>query len=1245
MSPIANCSQPLRATNPEFQTWLDNHVLTDADVQAMTDRLASLASHPMMTVVMPVVESVQQSFLQAAIASVSHQLYPHWQLYCVVDAALDLVTKAAMSDDRIHVLQRSRLENFADAVNMALAEATGDFLLVLGQHDRLAPHALFEVAVLLNQHPEADLVYSDEAQITDDDRLCDPSFKPDWSPETLLSYPYIGNLAAYRRSRLVDLGGWDSQYGQAATYDVVLRLSEQTTQILHSPQMLYYRRATAATTLGEGAYRALVAALERRGEAARVLPHDDGRAYTVRYTIQAYDRVSIIIPTRDLPDLLADCLESIFTQTTYPNYEVIVVDNGSVEPATHSLFAHWQAKEPDRFRCIPLDIPFNYPRLNNVAAQAATGTYLLFLNNDTKVITPDWVTAMVEYAQRATIGAVGATLLYPDGSVQHAGVQVNGGSTNITIAHNHVRNWSAVTAACLLCRRSVFEEIGGFDETLAIAFNDVDMCLKLLEKGYRNVCLPHVLLYHYESKSRGLENTPEKVSHRSEEIGHFVTRWLKYIRHDPYLSHHYVWRCYQPDFDYSLSVVVPWWDHTEFLELWERNMHHLRHAQVIFVDNGSQPEGEQALREFCHRHQVTLIRNATNLGFAAANNQGLEIATGTFLLHLNNDLEILELPWAFLCASAMEGLSGAGPCFNELGIRYVEGWALCANRHTLQRLGGWTEDYGPGYWDDVDLCYRFTTAGYQMVPVPALKHMIRHVTNATGRDGRLDQIALHLRNRGRFIQKYLRTYPKIMIDGVFFQRYKTGIARVWRTLLEEWAHTDFAQYLVLLDRAGTAPCIPEIRTRRIPPHDYNRLEDDRELLQELCDEEAADLFVSTYYSTPLTTPSVLMVHDMIPEVAATKDSDVNLDDFMWREKRQAIEQASAYIAVSESTARDLLHFFPAIDPARVTIAKEGVAPVFKPASLQAIANFQRKYGINKPYFLLVGSSIGYKNTILFYRSLAYLASRQGFDIVSVGSAGVLEDEFRACTEGITVHLLRLSDEELAVAYSGAIALVYPSQYEGFGLPIVEAMACGCPVITCANGSIPEVAGDAVLYVDDSDVVGMAEALCEVQKPTVRQRLYTAGQAQAAQFSWTKMAEVVAKALIEATLLPLNLSQQNLILFPDWSQPEEALATELAMVIQQLVSQVGEQPTTLLVDTTDSTLEAVDELFSGVVMALALEEGMDVTETMQISLVPKLGDLQWQALLPRLTAKLAMELESTNARRVVGLPQLKLAISV
>ncbi|WP_287284418.1 glycosyltransferase [Okeania sp. SIO2G4] len=493
------------------------------------------------------------------------------------------------------------------------------------------------------------------------------------------------------------------------------------------------------------------------------------------------------------------------------------------------------------------------------------------------------------------------------------------------------------------------------------------------------------------------------------------------------------------------------------------------------------------------------------------------------------------------------------------------------------------------------------------------------------------------RNNWKFLQpEYLqqpvkmeKRSPTIIIDGVFFQLSSTGIARVWRSVLGEWAKTEFAQHIIVLDRVNTSPKISGIRYRQIPAYSYNNTDADKKMLQQVCDEEGADLFISTYYTTPISTPSVFMAYDMIPEALET-----DLNKAMWREKHHAISHAFSYISISENTARDLVKFFPDIQPDEVTVACCGVAPTFTPATTTEINGFKYKYGISKPYFLLVGAGSNYKNAILFFQAFAQLYSKQGFEIVCTGSGLNFANEYREYAAGSVLHSLILSDEELKIAYSGAVALVYPSLYEGFGMPVAEALACGCPVITCANSSIPEVAGEAAIYVDANDIDGLTDALCEVQKPKVRNSLIAAGLEQVKKFSWDKMADIMSAALMKATLQRLNLREINLIIFPDWSQPEETVGLELQEVIKSLVTHKDKAKMTLLIDNSNISAEDADLILSSVAMNLLMESELEVDEGPEIVLVGELSQIQWSALILQLQGRIKLEHENEEAITVV-----------
>jgi glycosyltransferase involved in cell wall biosynthesis len=491
------------------------------------------------------------------------------------------------------------------------------------------------------------------------------------------------------------------------------------------------------------------------------------------------------------------------------------------------------------------------------------------------------------------------------------------------------------------------------------------------------------------------------------------------------------------------------------------------------------------------------------------------------------------------------------------------------------------------------------------------------------------------------ISKKIET--KIVIDGVFFQLYQTGISRVWKTLLEEWSKTGFSENIIVLDRSNTAPQIPGIRYRQIPAFDVNNLAGDRQMLQDICDEEGADVFTSTYYTTPVSTPTMLMIYDMIPEVMGW-----NLEEPAWRGKVQAIEQASAYASISENSAQDLLRFYPSTNSSQVTVTYCGVSSKFTPAPPAEIQAFQFKYGIQKPYFLITGGHGSYKNTVLFFQAFSQLINSGTFDIVCTSD---IPDGYRQFTQGSTVHHLRLNDEGLRLAYAGAVALIYPSKYEGFGLPIVEALACGCPVITCPTSSIPEVAKDAALYVQDQDVNGMVDALCEIQKPSVRQTLINKGLVQAQQFSWAKMAQQVGDILASFpsdSLSSLSLQERNLLMFPDWSIDEELLSEELASAIGQIIQTPDLDSTALLVDVSNAkSLEQVELILAGVSMNLLMEQDLDISEHLAISPVGMLSIEHWQELLPRINNLISLphQTDTTKLQLVTAGLQLPVELGV
>ncbi|MGL6338312.1 MAG: glycosyltransferase, partial [Waterburya sp.] len=463
-------AQNILGTTPEYSAWLAKRSLQNTDIDWLPEIIDTLGYQPLISIIVAV-ENIAQSYLVEMLESVLLQIYPYWEL-CLVKGVLiqpeikEILEDYETQDCRIKLISTEQPESTTAMANEALAVTTGDFVAFVRAGDQLAPNALSAVVEFLNLHPEADLIYTDEDQVNEVGQYFAPYFKPNWCPDSLLSRMYSGDLGVYRRDLIQNLGGWQLDYGEAGNFDLILRFTEKTVNIFHLPQILYHKRQIATeaiASLNQNYQKAIADALIRRQEPGKVIEHPEiPGIYTVRYQITDYKLVSIIIPTKNLGKVLDQCLKSIFTHSTYPNYEVIIIDNGTDEPESLEILSQWQTKEPHRCFVHRLDIPFNYSKLNNFGVEQAKGDYLLFLNNDVEVITEDWVEGMVEQAQRNSIGAVGAMLLYPDHKIQHGGVilGIRGvashshkhfvygepGYTNQLISTN---NYSAVTAACL----------------------------------------------------------------------------------------------------------------------------------------------------------------------------------------------------------------------------------------------------------------------------------------------------------------------------------------------------------------------------------------------------------------------------------------------------------------------------------------------------------------------------------------------------------------------------------------------------------------------------------------------------------------------------------------------------------------------------------------------------------------------------------------------------------------------------
>lgn len=507
-------------------------------------------------------------WLNQSLRSIAGQFYPYWEL-CLyhkpsspVETTDCLARWRQYAEPRLKIFTVEAESSTAKAYNSALKQAQGEFVLVMDPGDALSPDALYEVVRLLNSHPELAFIYSDEDKIQEDGIRFDPFFKPDWSPDLCLSMPYTGNLAIYRRATLERLGGFRDGFGDAAGYDLVLRLSEKISpsQICHLPRVLYHTRSGLPTVnqlphgvVSHEAGKAALNDYRRRNDIPGAVM--DGAlpgSYRLRRFLPDNLKVSIIIPFRDKVDLLERCVTSIFSKTDYHKYEIILVDNQSKEKATLAYLAN--ISHHPAIRILTYNYPFNFSAINNYAVTYADSDYILFLNNDIEVITPEWLRAMMEYQARREVGAVGAKLIYYNHTIQHAGVTMGITGTaghafrNFPADHpgyfgqlQVARNCSAVTAACMLVKKAMFQSVGGFDQdNLPIAYNDVDLCLKILEMGYFIVWTPFALLYHHESVSRGddrdFQGDLDKYKRINAELEFIEKKWGRYLDNDPYYN-------------------------------------------------------------------------------------------------------------------------------------------------------------------------------------------------------------------------------------------------------------------------------------------------------------------------------------------------------------------------------------------------------------------------------------------------------------------------------------------------------------------------------------------------------------------------------------------------------------------------------------------------------------------------------------------------------------------------------------
>lgn len=548
-----------------YDEWVKSKdTLTASDLEQIREAAGSLANQPLISVLMPVYNPTV-ACLDEAIRSVREQVYDNWELCIADDCSTDpairsLLKDHAAQDRRIKIVFRASNGHISRATNSAFELARGQWIAGLDHDDILRPHALAEVAFLLDRCPDAEVIYSDEDKIDNSGRRYDPYFKPDYTQELFRSQNYLNHLTVHRASNIRAVGGWRAGFEGSQDYDLNLRIIERLdpANIRHIPRILYHWRAVEGSTAragGEKSYahgaarKALEEHVARLGLQADIIEVEDTPYFRLKHDLPPHvPLVSIIIPTRNGLELLRGCVESIHERTTYPHYEILVVDNNSDDPATLDYLDELASSSD--VRVLRYNGPFNFSAINNAAVAQANGDFVTLLNNDIEVISPDWLTEMVSWAMQPDTGCVGAKLYYGDGTIQHAGIILGIGGV---AGHSHkhfagnsrgyfsrlklCQNISAVTAACLLIRTSIYRQVGGLNETdLKVAFNDVDFCLRVQDSGYTNIWTPFAELFHLESTTRGHEDTPQKKERFQREVIYMKREWGDRLMNDPYYS-------------------------------------------------------------------------------------------------------------------------------------------------------------------------------------------------------------------------------------------------------------------------------------------------------------------------------------------------------------------------------------------------------------------------------------------------------------------------------------------------------------------------------------------------------------------------------------------------------------------------------------------------------------------------------------------------------------------------------------
>lgn len=554
----ANTKKNMKNASQNYEDYIKNNDLNNKEIEKQTNTKFKIM--PKLSFVIPMYNTKFEFFIEL-MNSLTSQTYSNFEI-CLADSSENKNTSIQeylknLNDSRVIYKKLEKNGGISLNTNEAIEMSSGDYIVFCDHDDVVAPNALYEIVSAINKNSDTDFIYTDEDILQDGIRK-NPHFKPDFSPDLLTSYNYICHLVAVKRSLMQEVGLLNKEFDGAQDYEFNLRATEKAKNIVHIPKILYHWRSYEASTAGNSSAKEYVfeagkKAIEQHFKRLNIKVKVDilqevGR-YKVNYEIVGNPKVSIVIPNKDNKADLKKCVDSIL-KSTYQNYEIVIVENNSIKEETFKYYEKLQ-EEYSNIKVVVCKIDnFNYSKINNFGVSNTTGDYIILLNNDTKILSLNWIENMLGICQREDVGVVGAKLLYPDFTVQHAGVVIGiggiAGHINLNIKDEDpgyfsraevINNFSAVTAACLMIKKKVFYEVGGFDESLAVAFNDIDLCLKVRKIGKLIVYTPYAKLNHYESKTRGAEDTPEKIKRFSNEIDIFKNKWNDILENgDPYYN-------------------------------------------------------------------------------------------------------------------------------------------------------------------------------------------------------------------------------------------------------------------------------------------------------------------------------------------------------------------------------------------------------------------------------------------------------------------------------------------------------------------------------------------------------------------------------------------------------------------------------------------------------------------------------------------------------------------------------------